>query len=70
MSSGKNRRGARNGASKLTAENVRDIRRRYIPGTGRHHAVEGNAGQLAREFGLNRRTITAIVNGETWGWLE
>lgn len=62
MSQGTKRRGTNNGASKLTPEKVRDIRRRYVPRT--------NTSALAAEFGVNPHTIRAIVNGEIWGWLD
>jgi hypothetical protein len=48
--------GTRNGRSKLTIEGVQVIRRRS------HEPV----GVLAREFGVDPRTIRAILAGETW----
>lgn len=67
---GEKRRGVKNGASKLTEDAVRDIRVRYVAGTGRGHAVPGNAGELAKQYGVNRRTILSIAQGMTWGWVE
>lgn len=70
--SGAKRRGERNGAAKLTEAKVRDIRERYVKGVFHKFASEfpGNAGALAREFGVHKRTILAVVYGETWGWVQ
>jgi hypothetical protein len=45
--------------SKLTADQVRDIRRRYWSNTA-------TQGELAREHGLNRATIWSVVHRRTW----
>jgi hypothetical protein len=68
MNSGENRRGVQNGNAKLTPEAVRDIRKWHIP--GRNQAERGNTAALALKYGVNRRTITRIVDGVEWGWLE
>jgi hypothetical protein len=54
-------RGERHAKSKLTAEQVREIRRRYIPGKYGH-----GAHALAKEYGVSKPTIQAILNGESW----
>ena len=59
---GSGRRGPRNGAAKLKESDVREIRRRHLPYI--------NTRQLAAEFKLNKRTITAISSGDAWGWLD
>jgi predicted DNA-binding protein (UPF0251 family) len=46
----------------LTADQVRAIRARHRAGIGYR--------RLAREFGVHRRTIWAIVKRINWGWLE
>jgi hypothetical protein len=48
--------------SKLTAEKVRSIRRRLKRG----HRPE----RIAKRFGVDRRSITMIRDGETWRWLK
>jgi len=48
--------------AKLTAEEVRQIRQRYLPGT--------NRGALAKEYGVTKRTITNVVRRISWGWLD
>lgn len=62
--------GTRNGAAKLTEEQVREIRRRHNPVTNNWHPHPNGTCALAREFGVNRRTIRAVLDGEVWGWLE
>lgn len=59
-------RGQMHGMHKLTEHDVREIRRRYIPGRGRQ---AGNGAHLAAEFGVARSTISQIVNRKSWGWL-
>jgi hypothetical protein len=51
--------------AKLTPEKIREIRSKYQPGATRH-TPEGSARALAREYGVNDRTITRIVRMETW----
>lgn len=51
--------GERNGRSKLTWGQVREIRARW---TGRH----GQASALAREYGVADTQIHGIVRGRTW----
>ncbi len=46
-------------ASKLTGENVQEIRALYTQ-------VGVTQGMLARQFGVSRNTIANIVNWETW----
>lgn len=59
--------GERNGRARLTVEQVAEIRRRARPGRGRGPGVQADSFRaLAREFGVDRRTIGQIVKGETW----
>lgn len=58
---GVSRRGSANGASKLTADDVREIREDY-PGT--------STAELAARYKVNRRTVYGIIARETWDWLD
>jgi lambda repressor-like predicted transcriptional regulator len=51
--------GETNCNAKLTAAKVAKIRSRYIP-----HVVSLN--MLAREFGVAKRTILQVIQGQTW----
>lgn len=57
------RRGERNPNAKLTAENVKEIKRRINEG-------ERDYRGLAEEFGVASKTIRKIKNGYSWKWLE
>lgn len=48
-------------SSKLTVEDVREIRERYGDESGR---------ALAREFGVSPSTIYEAAAGKTWAWVE
>lgn len=48
-------------ASRLTTPQVREVRARLTQGD--------SCGQIAKDFGVSPRTITAINHGETWRWL-
>lgn len=52
-------RGERGGLAKLTEPQVREIRERYANGEGTYLA-------LAREYGIAKKNIGAIVRRETW----
>lgn len=56
------RKGRRVAATRLTDEQVTEIRRRYVKGCGRHR--RGNSAELAEEFGVTLKYISAIVRGE------
>lgn len=57
--------GERHGRAKLTAEQVADIRRRYIfPSYEGAH--DSNARALAEEFGVDRKQIQRLCRGEAW----
>jgi hypothetical protein len=59
--------GEANGASKLTAEQVNEIRRRFAAGTACGPVRQPNSAKaLAREFGVHKRAIRRIIDGETW----
>jgi len=49
--------GENNPMAKLTEDNVREIREKYVWGVGVH---------LARKFGVHRSIITDVVKGKTW----
>ena len=57
--------GSRNSMAVLTEEQVREIKRRYIP----RCAVNG-AGPLGREFGCSLSAIDAIGRGKTWKHIQ
>lgn len=57
--------GSRHPKSKLTEEQVADVRRRYVRGHKSHN--QGNAHLLAAEFGVSREMITRICRGDSWG---
>lgn len=57
--------GERNGSAKLTSEQVREIRRRYIP---RNRTNGGSA--LAREFGVTQTTVSSIILGYHWSHVQ
>ena len=53
--------GAKHPKAKLTEEQVAEIRRRYVPRSyGRGPA------SLAKEFGVSKQAIQAILKGKTW----
>jgi hypothetical protein len=54
--------GEQNGNSKLTGEQVRDIRQRYR----RYSYKRSNTRELAREFGVCCNAIRDIVKGKRW----
>jgi len=55
-------RGSENGFSKLTEDEVRDIRRRH---------AAGEAGRaLAREFGVSATSIRRIHRRQAWAWVD
>jgi hypothetical protein len=51
-------RGERHGSSKLTAEQVREIRRAHADGVQQH--------QLAQRFGVVQATVYSIVSRRRW----
>lgn len=52
--------GERNGRSKLTEENVREIRRL---------SAGLSQTQIAERFGVSRAAVSDVVSGRRWGWL-
>lgn len=54
-----------NGRAKITMEVAREIRRRHNPGWHSHRGGD-SARSLAREFGLNDRTVGRIIRNEIW----
>ena len=55
-------RGEQSPASKLTAEQVLDARRRVAAGESR--------ASIARSYGVFGSTIDSIISGKTWAWLR
>jgi hypothetical protein len=60
VSRARSARGTRNGRSKLTADQVRDIR---------SDTVTSNA-DVGRKFGVDTKAIAQIRARQTWNWLE
>lgn len=56
-------RGAENGNSKLTQEDVREMR--HLHTTGRHSQAE-----LSKRFGVTQAHVGRIVCRESWVWLD
>jgi hypothetical protein len=56
--------GEKDGMAKLTEEQVLDIRKKYVKGTGPHN--RGNTYQLAAEFGVSQYYINRIGRRERW----
>lgn len=57
--------GEKSPTARLTADAVREIRRRHVPGL-QHVHDGGNTMALAAEYGVSRDTILAVVAGRTW----
>jgi hypothetical protein len=62
VAKGRQARGSRHGASKLTEIQVAEIRRRYVR---RAKGEPGNAKQLLTEFGISQGNLSFIVNNVT-----
>lgn len=56
-------KGGRVHGSKLTAEDVRAIRRDHVH-------VPGDLRILADKYRVTKQAIHAIIKGKHWGWLE
>lgn len=56
--------GEANGRAKLTADEVREIRRRYVRGRGPYDP--GNGAALRSEFGIAATTLSQIITGQHW----
>ena len=54
-------KGESNGRHKLTAKDVVEIRKKYIYGSTLY-----GSNALAKEYGVCKKTIQAIVNNQTW----
>jgi len=63
-----NSKGEKNKMAKLKLQDVREIKRIYRFDT-EHLTKFGKTDQsfIAGQFGVSRRTISAIINGERWG---
>ena len=55
-------RGERNGISKLTEQDVHEIRQMLSCGISQR--------VIAKKYGVDKATISLINTGETWGWLK
>lgn len=61
-------KGSANGASRLTEDDVRYIRKHYrFAGPSSNVS---NVMALAEKFGIAKHTVRSVASGETWGWLE
>lgn len=56
--------GSKNGRSKLTEDQVLDIRKRYTPATDMER---GNSANLAKEFSIAKASIFRIIKRQVWG---
>jgi len=55
------RQGGRNGATKLTADDVIAIRDRWVP-----NDRQNSTAAIARDFGVTQSNVVQIVTGKTW----
>lgn len=58
VAKGRQARGSQNAATKLTAADVIEVRRRYASGEAKR--------ALARRFGVDVKAICALLDGRTW----
>ena len=65
LAHGTHLRGSRHGASRLTEQQVIEIRSRLAV-----DGAYGAAGPLADEFGVSHATISRVRHGVDWGWLN
>lgn len=63
MDAGRHPHGESHGCAKLTEEQVKEIRRRYVRGCGKR---KGNRQELEREFGVSRSAISDIITRKKW----
>lgn len=63
----RNALGSACGSSRLTEEQVTEIRRRYIKGMRPGRRTGCSATELGATFGVGKRAILYITNGDTWG---
>ncbi len=54
---------------KLTADQVLEIRRRYVPALNGWLSTPNAGRRLAQEFGVSQRTVWAILRREIWNHL-
>ncbi|MFB7114823.1 hypothetical protein [Streptomyces sp. NPDC056291] len=64
VEAGRNVQGEDCWAAVLTEDQVREIRRRYVPGRNRYR--RGNLPELIAEFSVSGQTIKDIVHRRTW----
>ena len=55
--------GTRHGNAKFTEEQVKDIRRRFVKGARKGN---GAAGVIAREYGVDRHTVSRMATGRRY----
>ena len=63
LTHGTHQRGERHGLHKLTEDQVAEIRRTYV-GVGGPTQTS-----IAEQFGISRRQLMRIIDGQKWGWL-
>lgn len=61
-------RGEGSWRAKLTREQVRAIRERYVKGA--HYPHPGSARALAEEFGITRHYVPELAAASRWAWLD
>lgn len=59
---GRSNRGAQHGMAKISASEVREIRRRVQWGWTQR--------RIAETYGIAQQSVSEIVTGKTWSWLE
>jgi hypothetical protein len=63
---GRGRTGSRNGAARLTEDDVRAIRRLYRSHPGGRRKGDHRRDDVARQFGVTGKTVHEIVSGKAW----
>lgn len=61
---GRSAKGEKSGNSKLTEEIAREIRERG------NEKRRGTYADLAREYGVDKSTVSRIARGKSWAWLD
>lgn len=62
--------GERQGSARLTADNIREIRRLYVPGKRGPPIKENSLPGLARKFNVSHVTIDRIIKRKIWTHIE
>ena len=64
------RKGERNPNAKITADIVREIRRRWVPGKPGYGPQPNSTRTLAKEFGLDPSTVYQVAVGKRWSHID